>query len=170
MSRLTNKPGSSAVPRQDSIGQNVVWLLTDLARLLRRDFDRRVRALGLTQPQWRAIGHLARHAGINQAELAERLEVKPITVTRMIDRMQAAGWVERVADETDRRVSRLFLTSSVQPILDELREHANAAIEDLMHGIAANDRKRLLCTLEAMKGNLTRGPSSGGRKPRTQRQ
>jgi len=140
---------------RESTGENLVWLVTDVARLARRNFDSRIRELGLTQPQWRAIAHLARDEGMHQAELAERLEVQPITVTRMIDRMEQAGWVRREADETDRRASRLFLTQNVQPILDELHEHAGAALDDLLAGIPEASRVQLIETLNRMKNNLT---------------
>ena len=139
----------------DSAAQSIAWLVSDVARLMRRDFDRRVRELGLTQAQWRAIAHLARDEGINQAELAERLEVKPITLARLIDRMQLAGWVERRADVNDRRASRLFLTQSVQPILDELHEHVAAAVNDLLKQISKPDRRILAQALQQMKLNLT---------------
>jgi len=135
--------------------QSVAWLIPDVARLMRRNFDRRVRALGLTQAQWRAIAHLSLDEGINQAELAERLEVKPITLARLIDRMQHAGWVERVADESDRRASRLFLTQSVQPILEELNTHAEAAVSDLLKQVGKADRRILVQALQQMKRNLT---------------
>ena len=137
-----------------STGQNIAWLIPDVARSMRRDFDRRVRELGLTQAQWRAIAYLAREEGINQTELAERLEVKPITLARLIDRMQLAGWVERVPDSSDRRVLRLHLTRSVQPILNELQAHANAAVNALLEGVSAADRKCVLKALQKMKTNL----------------
>ncbi len=70
-------------------------LISDIARLLRRNMDRRLQSLGLTQAQWRAIVHLSRSEGMTQAALAESLEIQPITSTRLIDRMQSAGWVER---------------------------------------------------------------------------
>jgi DNA-binding MarR family transcriptional regulator len=137
-----------------STDQQIAWLVPDVARLLRRDFDRRVQALGLTQAQWRAIAHLAREEGINQTELAERLEVKPISLARLIDRMERAGWVERVADKQDRRASRLFLTASVQPVLEELHGHSNATVNDLLAGISGASRRVLLNSLQRMKANL----------------
>jgi DNA-binding MarR family transcriptional regulator len=138
----------------DSTIQTIAWLVPDVARLLRRDFDRRVRSLGLTQAQWRAIAHLALNEGINQTELAERLEVKPITLARLIDRMQHAGWVERVADVNDRRVTRLFLTQSVQPMLKELQGHAESAVNDVLRKISKANRKILVQALQQMKVNL----------------
>lgn len=143
------------MPSNPSPEQSIGFLLTDVSRLLRRDFDRRVRALGLTQAQWRAIVHLAREEGINQTALAERLEVKPITLGRLIDRMQAAGWVRRTADAKDRRASRLFLTPKVQPILKELYTHADVALDELLAGISLSARNKLVEALVRMKRNLS---------------
>jgi len=135
--------------------RGIGFLLADISRLLRRDFDRRVRSLEMTQAQWRALAHLSRNEGINQVTLADRLEVKPITIARLIDRMEAAGWVRREADAADRRASLLYLTPKTKPILDELESHAGEAMEMLMEGIDADDRHRLVATLEQMKANLT---------------
>jgi MarR family transcriptional regulator for hemolysin len=135
--------------------QSIGFLLADVSRLLRRDFDRRVRALDLTQAQWRAIAHLAREEGIKQATLAERLEVKPITVARLVDRLQTAGWVTREADPEDRRASLLFLTAKAQPILAEMRAHADQALQDVMAGISQPARSGLIKALARMKKNLS---------------
>jgi len=135
--------------------QGIGFLLADVSRLLRRDFDRRVRSLELTQVQWRAIAHLAREEGIKQAALAEQLDVKPITLARLIDRMQVAGWVRREADPMDRRASLVYLTEKVQPILAELRAHAAEVLEDVMAGIPAATQKEFVMTLTRMKQNLT---------------
>jgi MarR family transcriptional regulator, transcriptional regulator for hemolysin len=140
-------------PKQDFEG--IGFLLADVSRLLRRDFDRRVRALSLTQAQWRAIAHLAREDGIKQAMLADRLEVAPITLGRLIDRLEAAGWVTRAADPEDRRASLLFLTPKAEPILDEMWAHAAEAFEDVMAGITQPMRKELVTLLERMKQNLS---------------
>jgi DNA-binding MarR family transcriptional regulator len=136
------------------------FLLADISRLLRQDFDRRVRDLGMTQAQWRALAHLAREEGMNQAALAERLEVKPISIARLIDRMEAANWVLRKADSSDRRATLIYLTPKAKPILDELEARAEQARNALLQGIAASDRKRLIATLEQMKANLNANTSA----------
>lgn len=150
--------------------QSIGFLLADVSRLLRRDFDRRVRALALTQAQWRAIAHLAREEGIKQAALADRLEVKPITLARLIDRMEAAGWVTRRPDPDDRRASLLYLTDKVQPILDEMLTHADEAVSDLMTGVSSSVRAELINALLRMKQNLSEAEAaadarSNGRTP-----
>jgi len=137
-----------------SFDESIGFLLADVSRLLRREFDRRVRQLGLTQAQWRAIAHLAREEGINQSALAERLEVAAITLGRLVDRMEAAGWVRREADASDRRASLLFLTPKAAPILDELQAHADQARAVLMQGISDSRHRQLIATLQQMKANL----------------
>ena len=98
-------------------------LLTDivtLARLIRTEADRRARTHGMTRAQWTILTKLERQPGILQKELAEILEVEPITVARLIDRLEARGMVERRADPGDRRCWRLHLTEAAQPLLGEI--------------------------------------------------
>lgn len=134
---------------------SIGFLLSDVSRLLRRDFDRRVRGLELTQAQWRAIAHLAREEGIKQTVLAERLEVKPITLGRLVDRMAAAGWLERRPDPVDRRATLLYLTAKAQPILADMRKHAADAHRELMAGLSDAARTQLIDALLHMKNNLS---------------
>ena len=94
--------------------ENLAAMLADTARLMRRSFDARARQIGVTRPQWRVLSVLRRHEGINQGGLAELLEVEPITVCRMVDRLQEAGLVERRPDPADRRSWRLFLTAKAR--------------------------------------------------------
>jgi len=141
--------------------RGIGFLLIDVARLMRRDFDRRIRSTRLTQAQWRAIGHLAHEEGIRQTVLAERLEVKPITLGRLIDRMEATGWVSRQDDPTDRRAVLLYLTPKVQPILAEIQARAAEAREALFEGVPATDRQTLAKTLERMKHNLLAAEYAG---------
>jgi len=130
------------------------FLLHDVSHLLRRNFNRRVQHLGLTQTQWRAIAHLSRDEGMNQAALAETLEVQPITLARLIDRMAAAGWVERRPDPRDRRAVRLYLTEQVQPILAEMWAIAAQAREDALAGLPEERREMLIEVLRHMKATL----------------
>ena len=128
----------------------VVWtdrtlgfLVNDIARLLRRNIDRRLQSLRLTQAQWRAIVHLSRNEGMTQAMLAESLEIQPITLTRLIDRMESAGWVERRTHPLDRRAVQLFLTAQSQPILDEMHARAADTLSDATRGVAPRAQRQL---------------------------
>jgi MarR family transcriptional regulator for hemolysin len=90
------------------------FLLHDIARLMRKIFDQRARSLGLSRAQWQLLVHLSRHEGINQSGLAEILEIENITLGRLVDRMEEAGWVERRADPGDRRARLLFTRRSLR--------------------------------------------------------
>jgi DNA-binding MarR family transcriptional regulator len=152
------------------------FLFIDIARLLRRNLDRRLQALGLTQAQWRAIARLARNEGMTQIDLAESLETQPITVTRLVDRMEKAGWVERRAHPHDRRAVRLFLTPRSQPILAEMQARGADTMSEATRGVAVGAQKQLLDTLDHIKQNLsaadaaplapaTEGSTDGRRRP-----
>lgn len=129
-------------------------LVTDVARLLRRNFDRRLRSLGLTQAQWRAVAHLSRADGMTQAALAESLEIQPVTAGRLIDRMAGAGWVERRSHPLDRRAVQLHLTPKAGPILDEIRARAQETIAESLAGLTAGARRELIESLKTVKRNL----------------
>lgn len=129
-------------------------LLQDVARLLRVEFDRRIRDLGLTQTQWRAIFYISRNEGMNQAALADILEVAPISLTRLIDRMAAAGWVERRPDPRDRRASLLFLRPQVQSILDEINVRAAELRVHAFKGLSRSQRADLRDMLAQLKTNI----------------
>ena len=130
------------------------FLVNDLARLLRRNFDRRLQSLGLTQVQWRAIAHLSRNEGMTQIALADILEVQAITLTRLIDRMETAGWVERRSHPSDRRAMQLYLTGKCQPILAEMQSRASETLEEALAGIAAATEQQVVAALQRMKTNL----------------
>jgi membrane fusion protein (multidrug efflux system) len=116
-----------AVTFKHDAERHLGFLIHDLARLLRRTFDRRLQDLGLTQVQWRAIAHLSRSEGMTQSALADSLEVQPITLARLVDRMELAGWIERRSHPLDRRATQLYLTDKCQPILAEIQTRAAAS-------------------------------------------
>ena len=136
--------------------ENVATMLAQVSRLMRRAFDERARAIGVTRPQWQVLSVLARNEGINQGALAEILEVEPITAGRMIDRLQDADLVERRPDPTDRRAWRLFLTERGTQLLDQLRPFARDTVEAALEGITEAERAELKRVLETMRGNLSR--------------
>jgi DNA-binding MarR family transcriptional regulator len=130
------------------------YLLFDIARHLRRHFDSSVRDLGLTQSQWRVIVYLSRSEGISQTALADRLEIKPITLTRILDRMASAGWIVRRPSPQDRRAVQLFLTPKVSPLLAILSERATVTRRIAFAGVPESTRRQLIAALETMKQNL----------------
>jgi DNA-binding MarR family transcriptional regulator len=142
---------------EDSLGT----MISDVARLMRRTFDERARGIGVTRPQWRVLTMLKRHEGINQGGLAELLEVEPITLCRMIDRLQEASLVERRADPSDRRAWRLFMTEKANDLLDELRPMAIDMFDNAQTGLDAAERARLIEMLSRVRTNLSRRQPSG---------
>lgn len=136
--------------------ENIGSILADTSRMMRRAFDARARSIGVTRPQWQVLVTLGRHEGINQGGLAEQLDVEPITVCRMVDRLQEAGLVERRADAADRRSWRLHLTPRAHELLDQLRPLADAMIEEAVDGISPENRKLLVRLLTQVRENLTR--------------
>lgn len=130
------------------------FLLHDVSRLLRKRFDRRAQSLGITRAQWSVIAHLHRHEGVNQTTLAEILEIQKITLARLVDRLEQAGWVERRPDPTDRRANRLYLTDKVAPMWERMRELAGEIFDDALQGLPLGERELLIDWLLAVKRNL----------------
>ena len=138
------------------MSESLGFLMADNARLLRRAFDTRVRTIGITRPQWRVLVVLKREEGINQGELAERLEVEAITIGRMVDRLQDAGLIERRAAPNDRRAWRLFLTPRSRTLIEELRPVSDRMIEDTLEGFTPAERETFVTYLERVRANLLR--------------
>ena len=135
--------------------QSLGFLLYEVSRLLRRNFDARVRHLSLTQAQWRTIVYMAKNEGCKQATLADFLEIRPITLTRLLDRLQSSGWIERRPDPDDRRVTRLYLTESAKPLLETLWGKAMASRKQALQGISPEQQAALFDALKKMKNNLS---------------
>jgi MarR family transcriptional regulator, transcriptional regulator for hemolysin len=131
------------------------FLLHDIARLMRKKFDQRARSLNLSRAQWQLLVHLSRHEGINQSGLAEILEIENITVGRLVDRMEEAGWVERRPDPSDRRARLLYTTEKVAPVMERMRELAEATRNEALAGLAPAQRDALIDTLIQIRGNLS---------------
>jgi len=160
MSMLSIHSALDSMAPKDTTAGTLGLLVSDTARLLRRNMDRRLQALGLTQAQWRAIARLSRAEGMTQVELAERLEIQPITLTRLIDRLEKAGWVERRTHPLDRRAVQLYLAPRSQPILEEMHARAAETLSEATRGVAASAQKQLLETLERIKHNLVAAESA----------
>ena len=139
---------------REDLSRNFGFLLNDVARLMRTAYDRRIRKLGLTRAQWWVLTHLYRSNGVSQTELAETLEIEKPTLGRLLDRLEAKGWVRREHDATDRRVWRVHLTEEVEPALRTMRAIAKELRRDALTGISAAERERFVDTLLAIKENL----------------
>lgn len=130
------------------------FLVNDVARLFGRRFDFNGRWLGLTRAQCRTLGYLARNEGINQAGLADLLEIRPMTLVRQVDRMEESGWIERRPDPADRRARRLFLTDKARPVLDRIWDVATKTQNEAFVRLSADDASRLINLLHKVHGTL----------------
>jgi MarR family transcriptional regulator for hemolysin len=131
------------------------FLLHDIARLLRKRIDQRAGALGLSRAQWQVLAHLHWHEGINQSGLADILEIKGVTLGRLVDRLEAAGWVERRADLSDRRARRLHTTAKVAPMLKRLWALGEMSREEALAGLGDGERQQLVNALLKIRANLS---------------
>lgn len=135
----------------DSLG----FLISDVSRLMRKRFDERARLVGATRAQWKTLVTLSRNEGLNQGALADRLEVEPITLCRMIDRLEESGLVERRRDPADRRAWRIYLTDAAKPVLGQLREFADEMFAEAFEGLSETDQAALSDHLTRIRTNLS---------------
>lgn len=147
----------------ESPDRNVSFLLHDVARLMRKRFEQNARSLKLTRSQYQVLAHLSRNDGIQQGSLAELIEVEPITLTRILDRLEEAGLVERRAHPTDRRIRQIHLTDKAHPLLEEIFAIAAVTRGQAFDGVSDADRDRLFALLSTIKANLLdRGTATSG--------
>lgn len=152
------------MPANQNPERSTGFLLRDNSRFMKTAFNDRVS--GLTQAQWGALAHLSRHQGLNQVGLADLLEVQPITVARLIDKLVALGVVERRPDPNDRRAQQLFLTAKAQPLLDQLWEAGDEILDEAYDGFTAEERASFIDMLVRMRGNLARFAQHGSSRSR----
>lgn len=139
-------------------GSDLLVLLNDVGRMLRTEADRRARAHGMTRAQWVILARLHRQPGLSQKELAEILEVEPITVGRLVDRLEARAMVERRPDPGDRRVWRLHLLPDAGPALADLAEQRDHLLDHLTAGLDGKTVDTLVRALARMRSTLSRRP------------
>ena len=130
------------------------FVLNDVARLMRTYADQRARQLGMTRAQWAVLARLEHNEGLKQTELAEMLDLQPITLTRLVDRLCASSLIERRADPGDRRVKRLYLTAQARPLMDRLAELGNDLMGSVLEGFDAKAIERMIGELSGVKENL----------------
>lgn len=144
---------------------DILFLLHDLARHLRLDADRRAGCHGLTRAQWVILFWVDRQPGMSQKELAEILEVEPMTVARLIDRLEERGFAERRADPDDRRVWRLHLLPAARPVLDGLERERASILANATSGLAPETIATMGVALASMKANVVAGLRCRERAP-----
>jgi DNA-binding MarR family transcriptional regulator len=135
--------------------RDLLFLLHDVARLLHVDADKRARAHGMTRAQWGILVWLERQPGISQKELSELLEVEPITVARLIDRLEARGMVERRPDPRDRRIWRLHLRAQAHDVLREIADQRAEMTRTVSKGLDRHTLDSMIETLLRMKATMS---------------
>lgn len=133
---------------------NLGFLVADISRLMRRAYRERQQRSALTVAQARALVHVARREGVRQIDLAETLEVQPITLARLIDQLAQAGLVERRPDPVDRRAYRVYLTRAAAPHLGAIEEVAASIRADALRGLDGREAARVIDALHRIHDNL----------------
>lgn len=128
----------------------------ETAHALRKAFDRKAVGLGVTRAQWKVLFRLTRQPGLRQVELADLLDIEPITLCRIVDRLEEAGLVERTSDPSDRRAWRLHVTVSAQPLIDKLRAVADELSGEAFAGIDPKDIETARQVLARARENASR--------------
>lgn len=136
---------------QESLG----FLMVDIVRLMRRSFQEKLKGSELTLAQARVLGNVSRNPGIRQVELAEILEVQPITLARLIDQLAEAGLVERRPDPNDRRAFQLHVTSAAKPQLQQIKRVTSAIRADMCKGLDSKQEEVVLLALQKMHANIS---------------
>ena len=139
---------------EENLDRNFGFLTLDVARLMQIDFDRRVSSLGITRAQWRVLLWVYRTPGVTQSELADTLEVQKASLGRMLDRLTDKDWIERRADNSDRRIRRVHLSKEVEPLIITMRTIAKELRAAAMDGIPEKEREKFVDTLLHVKSNL----------------
>lgn len=139
---------------QIPITREIAVNIMDVARLLRTYSDQRARQFGISRAQWVVLMRLHRSEGLKQSELAEILDLQPISLTRLLDRLAENGLIERRDDPNDRRANRLYLTPAARPLLNQLAALGNEMMEEVLAGLDGKAHERLLKDLLKMKDNL----------------
>jgi MarR family transcriptional regulator, transcriptional regulator for hemolysin len=140
--------------RREDTARNFGFLVHDVSRMMKLEFDRRGRELGLTRSQWWALRALSVCEGCTQSELADFMDVEKPTLGRIIDRLEDKDWVARRLDTTDRRMKRLYLTDKVQGLMVELRAISAGVRADSIEGLSPEEHEAFMDMLIRIKSNL----------------
>lgn len=136
--------------------ETLPFKIGEAAHALRKAFDRRAVGLGVTRAQWKVLFRLDRHPGLRQIELADMLDIEPITLSRIVDRLEESALVERRPDPSDRRAWRLHVTVQAQPLIAKLKAVADELAADAFAGIDAKDIETATRVLERVRENACR--------------
>ena len=137
-----------------SLRREFAFIVNDVARLLRTYADYKAAQLGITRAQWAVLVRLDRAQGLNQSELAEVLDLQPITLTRLLDKLCDSGLIERRPDPTDRRAKRLYLTAAARPLLEQVGALGEETMAAVMEGVSQENIEQIVSQLDVVKENL----------------
>jgi MarR family transcriptional regulator for hemolysin len=137
-----------------SVDMNFLFTLGEVQRMVRAYADKAAARYGITRAQWAVLAKVERNEGMKQTELAEQMEMQPITLTRLIDKLCDSSWIERRGDENDRRVNRLYLKKAGRQLLGKLSGLRSELTATALDGISPADAQRLLAQMEAIKENV----------------
>jgi MarR family transcriptional regulator for hemolysin len=137
-----------------SLHREFAFSLNDVARMLKTYADYKASQFGITRAQWVVLVRLDRFEGIKQSELAEMLDLQPITLTRLLDRLCDSGLIERRADPNDRRAKRLFLTPAARPMLERLGDLGDELMATALEGVQREAIEKMVAQLAIVKENL----------------
>ena len=134
--------------------REMAFTIMDVARLMKTYADQRARHFGISRAQWAVLIRIDRNEGLKQSELAEMLDLQPITLTRLLDRLAESGLIERRADPNDRRANRLYLKPAAKPLLGRLSELGAGMMDTVLDGLSTASIERMLKELSQIKDNL----------------
>ncbi len=139
-----------------SVNREFAFMLNDVARLLRTYADYKAAQFGMTRAQWAVLVRVERSEGLNQSELAEVLDLQPITLTRLLDKLCDSGLIERRPDPADRRAKRLYLTPAARPLLERLSALGEETMANTLAGVDGESVLQMVSQLAVVKENLRR--------------
>lgn len=145
-----------------SLNREFAFMLNDVARMLRTYADHEAGQFGITRAQWVVLARLDRFEGLKQSELAEMLDLQPITLTRLLDRLCENGLIERRNDPNDRRAKRLFLTDAARPLLEQLGDLGEELMATALAGVDRESVERIVTQLAIVKENLRQAIATKG--------
>jgi MarR family transcriptional regulator, transcriptional regulator for hemolysin len=137
-----------------SRNRELLFLISDVGRLLRTYADQKARLHGMTRAQWAVLLRLERREGLKQSELAEALDIQPITLTRLVDRLCANGLIERRADPNDRRAKKLYLTPAARPLIARIIDRVEELSVTVLDGISPGEVELMLSKFSRARENL----------------
>src|ERR1700734_3296941 len=137
-----------------SLNREFAIVLKDVARMIQTYADHKANQFGITYAQWVVLARLDRFEGLKQSELAEMLDLQPITLTRLLDRLCDSGLIERRADPNDPRAKRLFLTAAARPMLEQLGALGEDMMTTALAGVSRESVEQIVAQLAVVKENL----------------